>query len=107
MNGRISWFGSIHAIGRSRRRLVDLQSRPVTPFYHWAVRDFAAITAVKAFTGAMLLVGWWIVCIRTAFVALGALGLVLSALVLGTLVWMLQDYGISTLIIRLCFPGLR
>jgi membrane protein DedA with SNARE-associated domain len=30
----------------------------------------------------------------TAFVALGALGLVLSALVLGTLVWMLQDYGI-------------
>ena len=29
-----------------------------------------------------------------AFVALGALGLVLSALVLGTLVWMLRDYGI-------------
>ena len=57
------------------------------------MRDFAAITAVKAFAGALLLVGW-IVCIRTAFVALGALGLVLSALVLGTLVWMLQDYGI-------------
>ena len=52
-----------------------------------------AITAVKASAGALLLVGW-IVCIRTAFVALGALGLVLSALVLGTLVWMLQDYGI-------------
>jgi hypothetical protein len=57
------------------------------------MRDFAAITAVKAFAGALLLVGW-IVCIRTAFVALGALGLVLSVLVLGTLVWMLQDYGI-------------
>ena len=57
------------------------------------MRDFAAITAVKAFAGALLLVGW-IVCIRTAFVSLGALGLVLSVLVLGTLVWMLQDYGI-------------
>jgi hypothetical protein len=62
-------------------------------FYHWALRDFAAMTAVKAFAGALLLVGW-VVCIRTAFVSLGALGLVLSVLVLGTLVWMLQDYGI-------------
>jgi hypothetical protein len=48
---------------------------------------------VKAFAGAILLVGW-VVCIRTAFVSLGALGLLLSALVLGTLVWMLRDYGI-------------
>ena len=29
-----------------------------------------------------------------AFVSLGALGLLLSVLVLGTLVWMLRDYGI-------------
>jgi Family of unknown function (DUF6524) len=62
-------------------------------FHHWALRDFAAITALKAFAGALLLVGW-IVCIRTAFVSLGALGLLLSVLVLGTLIWMLQDYGI-------------
>jgi hypothetical protein len=63
-------------------------------FYHWALRDFAAITALKAFAGALLLVGW-IVCIRMAFVSLGgALGLLLSVLVLGALVWMLRDYGI-------------
>jgi hypothetical protein len=62
-------------------------------FYHWSLRDFAAITAVKAFAGALLLVGW-VVCLRTAFVSLGALGLLLSVLVLGTLVWMLSDYGI-------------
>lgn len=62
-------------------------------FYHWAVRDLAAITAVKAFAGTLLLVGW-VICVRTALVALGALGLLLSVLVLGTLVWMLQDYGI-------------
>ena len=62
-------------------------------FYHWAMADVANITAVKAFAGALLLVGW-VVCIRTAFVSLGALGLLLSAVVLGTLVWMLTDYGI-------------
>jgi hypothetical protein len=63
-------------------------------FYHWALRDFAAITALKAFAGALLMVGW-IVCIRMAFVSLGgALGLLLSVLVLGALVWMLRDYGI-------------
>jgi Family of unknown function (DUF6524) len=57
------------------------------------MEDFASITAVKAFVGALLLVGW-VICIRTAFVSLGALGLLLSVLVLGTLVWMLRDYGI-------------
>jgi hypothetical protein len=62
-------------------------------FYHWAMRDFASISAVKAFAGALLLVGW-VICIRTAFVSLGALGLLLSVLVLGTLVWLLRDYGI-------------
>ena len=61
-------------------------------FYHWAMRDFASITAVLAFAGAILLVGW-VVCIRTAFVSLGALGLLLSGLVLG-MVWMLTDYGV-------------
>jgi hypothetical protein len=48
---------------------------------------------VKAFAGALLLVGW-VVWIRTAFVSLAAIGLLLSVLVLGTLVWLLRDYGI-------------
>lgn len=61
-------------------------------FYHWALRDLANITAVKAFAGALLLVGW-VICIRAAFVSLGRIGIVLSALVLGALVWMLADYG--------------
>ena len=62
-------------------------------FYHWAMRDFTSITAEKGFAGALLLVGW-VICVSTAFVSPGALGLLLSVLVLGTLVWMLRDYGI-------------
>jgi len=62
-------------------------------FYHWALRDLADISAVKAFAGTLLLVAW-IICIRAALVSLGIIGLGLSALVLGTLVWVLTDYGI-------------
>jgi Family of unknown function (DUF6524) len=62
-------------------------------FYHWALRDLANITALKAFAGALLLAGW-VICIRAAFISLGRIGLVLSALVLGTLVWVLTDYGV-------------
>lgn len=50
-------------------------------------------SALKTFAGALLLVGW-VICIRAAFVSLGRIGLVLRALVLGTLVWVLTDYGL-------------
>ena len=62
-------------------------------FYHWALRDLVNITALKAFAWALLLAGW-VICIRAAFISLGRVGLVLSALVLGTLVWVLTDYGV-------------
>jgi len=61
-------------------------------FCQWVLRDLAHMTSVRAFAGALLLVGW-VICIRAAFVSLGRIGLVLSALVLGTLVWVLTDYG--------------
>jgi Family of unknown function (DUF6524) len=93
MNGRISWFGVFMRLFGAIAVVLLTYNPMGYSFYHWALRDLAAITALKAFAGALLLVGW-IVCIRTAFVSLGALGLLLSVLVLGTLVWMLQDYGI-------------
>ena len=93
MNTRISWLGVlIRLIGALAVVLLSYNPTGYS-FYHWALRDFATITAVKALSGAVLLVGW-VVCIRTAIVSLGAIGLVLSALVLGTLIWVLTDYGI-------------
>jgi hypothetical protein len=96
MGARISWLGLlirlVGAIG-----VVLLTYNPTGySFYHWGLRDLAHITAVRAFAGALLLVGWvigWVICIRAAFVSLGRIGLILSALVLGTLVWVLTDYG--------------
>ena len=93
MNMRISWFGVLMRLIGALAVVLLTYNPAGYSFYHWALRDIATITAVKAFSGAVLLVGW-VVCIRTAFVALGAIGLVLIALVLGTLVWVLTDYGI-------------
>jgi len=62
-------------------------------FYHWLSAPPAGITAVKACAGVLLLIGW-LVCLRTAYVALGLVGAVLLTALLGTVVWMLIDYHV-------------
>jgi hypothetical protein len=59
-------------------------------FYHWVSAPPPGITALKAFLGILLLIGW-IICLRTAFVALGWLGVTLGVALLGTAVWLLID----------------
>jgi Family of unknown function (DUF6524) len=93
MNMRISWLGVLVRLMGALAVVLLTYNPTGYSFYHWALVDFGTLTAIKAFSGAILLVGW-VICIRTAFVSLGPVGLVLSALVLGTLVWVLADYGI-------------
>jgi hypothetical protein len=64
-------------------------------FVHWVFGDLSSFDALKGFSGAVLLV-CWVVFGKTAHTALGNLGIVLSALVLGTLVWLLYDMGLLT-----------
>jgi hypothetical protein len=63
--------------------------------YHWLLGAQASLAA-KAFIGVSVLIGW-VACIRTAFIALGTLGLVLGVALLGTAVWFLVDAGILSL----------
>jgi hypothetical protein len=93
MGGRISWFGVLVRLIAALAVVLLTYNPTGHSFYHWAMRDFANLTALKALAGALLLVGW-VICIRAALTSLGAVGLVLSALVLGSLVWVLEDYGI-------------
>ena len=93
MGRQISWFGVLVRLVAALALVLLTYNPTGHSFYHWAMRDFANLTALKAFSGALLLVGW-VICIRAALTSLGPLGLVLSALVLGTLVWVLTDYGI-------------
>lgn len=59
-------------------------------FYHWLTAPPAGITAVKALAGVLLLIGW-VFCLRTAYVALGKIGLILGAALLGSCVWVLFE----------------
>ena len=57
--------------------LVLLTWNPSTWSYvDWALRDRSSFDAVKAFFGVLLL-GGWVFCVRSAWVSLGAVGLVL------------------------------
>ena len=62
-------------------------------YVDWALRDRAAFDAVKAFFG-VLLFGGWVFCVRSAWVSLGAVGLVLVGALLATIVWMLVQFGV-------------
>jgi Family of unknown function (DUF6524) len=62
-------------------------------YVDWALRDRSAFDAVKAFFGVLLL-GGWVFCVRSAWVSLGAIGLVLVGALLATVVWMLVQFGV-------------
>jgi hypothetical protein len=61
-------------------------------YYHWAGTAWAEGASLVVFVGLLLLVGW-VVFVNTALRSLGMLGLVLSAAVCGSLVWLLVDFG--------------
>jgi hypothetical protein len=62
-------------------------------YVDWALRDRSAFDAVKAFFG-VLLFGGWVFCVRSAWVSLGAVGLVLVGALLATVIWMLVQFGV-------------
>ena len=93
--------GSIGAVGFLLRLvaalvLVLLTYNPTgESAYHWvgaAISD-KAFGAVHLLLVALLLVGWSVYWIAT-WRALGTLGVVLAALVLGALIWLLFDIGL-------------
>jgi len=62
-------------------------------YYHWLSNDFPSITALKAFVGVLLIVGWAIY-IRAALRSLGTVGLILATAFFGTLLWLVVETGL-------------
>lgn len=86
----ISWGGVLVRIALAIALVLATFNPSGTSFYHWLAAPPVGVTAVKAFAAAVLLV-MWVVCLRTAYVALGTLGLVLGLILVGTFVWLLMD----------------
>lgn len=62
-------------------------------FYHWAIESAPGDKVLKIFVGVVLLV-CWVIFLRATYRSLGPLGTVLAAAVVGTLIWLIVDYGL-------------
>lgn len=64
--------------------------------FHWITAAPVAVTPGKALAVLTLTIGW-LVCLRTAFISLGAMGLLLGAALFSVLVWFLVDHDVMSL----------
>ena len=65
-------------------------------YYHWVTEDLAAFSALKAFIGVILIIGW-VILIRATLGSLGAFGILLAAAFFGLAIWLVIDVlGLST-----------
>ena len=86
----ISWSGVIVRIGLAVALVLATYNPSGHSFYHWLTEPPAGLTAVKALLGVLLLIGWT-VSLRTGFVALGWLGVVLGSALLAALAWIFVE----------------
>ena len=86
----ISWSGVLVRIVLAIALVMATYNPSGHSFYHWLTDPPAGVTAIKALSGVFLLIGW-VVCLRTAFIALGWLGMFLGTALLAALTWVFVD----------------
>lgn len=64
--------------------------------FHWITEPPVAVTPGKALAVLVLAIGW-VVCLRTAFIALGKMGVLLGVALFSVLVWFLVDRDVVSL----------
>lgn len=62
-------------------------------YYHWVIQSFEVFNVIVVPAGIILLIGWSIY-IRATLRSLGTWGLLLSAALFGSLVWVIIDWGV-------------
>jgi hypothetical protein len=86
----ISFFGVLTRIVLSVLLVLVTFNPSGTSLVHWLATPPVAVTPGKAVAALLLGIGW-ILCLRTAFIAMGKWGLLLGAGFFATLVWLLID----------------
>lgn len=77
--------------------LVLLTFNPTgTSFFHYAKATLPSVNGLFALTTVLLLIAW-VVMVRATFRALGAIGVLLMAALLGALIWVGADAGLFNL----------
>jgi len=62
-------------------------------YYHWVIQSFEVFNVIVVPAGIVLLIGWSIY-IRATLRSLGPWGLMLSAALFGSLLWVIVDWGV-------------
>jgi len=92
----ISLTGTLVRIGLALALVVGTFNPTGYSLFHWITAAPVAITAGKTLAVVLLAVGW-IVCLRTAFISLGKVGLLLGVALFSVLVWFLVDLDVVSL----------
>jgi hypothetical protein len=86
----ISWSGVLVRIALAIALVLATYNPSGHSFYHWLTEPPLGVIGVKALLGVILLIGWAI-CLRTAAVSLGWLGMVLGVALLAAIAWVFVD----------------
>jgi Family of unknown function (DUF6524) len=86
----ISWSGVVVRIVLAIALVLATYNPTGHSFYHWLTVPPAGINAIKALLGVLLLIGW-AVSLRTVFVSLGWLGVILGVALLAALAWVFVE----------------
>lgn len=92
----ITLTGTLVRIGLALALVIGTFNPTGYSLFHWITAAPVAVTPGKALAALALAIGW-VVCLRTAFISLGKVGLGLGLALFSVLVWFLVDRDLVSL----------
>lgn len=92
----ITLTGTLVRIGLALALVIGTFNPTGYSLFHWITAAPVAVTPGKALAVLALAIGW-VVCLRTAFISLGKVGLGLGLALFSVLVWFLVDRDLVSL----------
>ena len=96
MPGGVSFSGALVRIALALVLVYATFNPTGYSLFHWITAAPVAVTPGKVLALIALAIGW-LICLRTAFIAMGRLGLLLGAALFAVLVWFLVDHDLVSL----------
>ena len=96
MPGGVSFTGALTRIALALVLVYATFNPTGYSLFHWITAAPVAVTPGKVLAVIALAIGW-LIGLRTAFIAMGRLGLALGVALFGVLVWFLVDHDLVSL----------
>lgn len=96
MPGGVSFSGALVRIALALVLVFATFNPTGYSLFHWITAAPVAVTPGKVLAVIALAIGW-LICLRTAFIAMGMLGLALGVALFAVLVWFLVDHDLVSL----------